>query len=292
MEADKDKKYTYDEFVEGLRRGDIRLSVPVLTGMNGARYQRVPPKQECAAGDKWVHLQFKHYDETFSVPSVITEKGGTWFQGAPLLRGLHLAMTDSEVSGMLSSLSLYLRSFSPFNLGQAKRFIHESALPLLGYNTDRGIIYNEQIEIFKELVDAPMVSYSDKLGVPYYDVDFIGGFNSIFNNQVAIPEYNIVYPPFKDADVWCNVKGDSMNPRINEGDIIALKEVQFNDIVYGEIYALVLSNDLRTIKIVKRGSDKLKLKLTPINPYYNDIEIDIRTIIKVFLVMGSIRKFF
>ena len=136
------------------------------------------------------------------------------------------------------------------------------------------------------------VSYDPSVGAPYYDVDFIGGFNEIFNNQTTVPACNVLVPGFEKASVWCNVTGHSMEPKINHGDIIALHECSINDIQYGEIYAVVLDT-IRTIKILRRGSTPDKLLYVPINkPDYEEQEFAISRIIKVFEVIGSISKFF
>lgn len=136
------------------------------------------------------------------------------------------------------------------------------------------------------------VSYDPSVGAPYYDVDFIGGFNEIFNNQTTVPACNVLVPGFEKASVWCNVTGHSMEPKINHGDIIALHECSINDIQYGEIYAVVLDT-IRTIKILRRGSTPDKLLYVPINkPDYEEQEFGISRIIKVFEVIGSISKFF
>ena len=112
----------------------------------------------------------------------------------------------------------------------------------------------------------PKVSYNPVIGKPYYDVDFLGGFNEIVNSQVTIPTNNIVIQGFEKADFWCNVTGHSMEPKINHGDIIALHKCTLEDIQYGEIYAVVLDT-LRTIKILRRSSDPKKLRFVPINTY-------------------------
>lgn len=75
----------------------------------------------------------------------------------------------------------------------------------------------------------------------------LGGFNEIANSQVTIPANNIVIQGFEKADFWCNVTGHSMEPKINHGDIIALRKCALADIQYGEIYAVVLDT-IRTIK--------------------------------------------
>lgn len=138
----------------------------------------------------------------------------------------------------------------------------------------------------------PKVSYNPVIGKPYYDVDFLGGFNEIVNSQVTIPTNNIVIQGFEKADFWCNVTGHSMEPKINHGDIIALHKCTLEDIQYGEIYAVVLDT-LRTIKILRRSSDPKKLRFFPINTTdYDEQEYPVERIMNVFEVIGSISKFF
>lgn len=138
----------------------------------------------------------------------------------------------------------------------------------------------------------PTTSMNPGIGTPYYDVDFIGGFDEVFNSQVNIPATNIVIRGFEKASLWCNVTGHSMEPKINHGDIIALHQCTLNDIQYGEIYAVVLDT-IRTIKILRRSPDPDKLRFIPINNNdYDEQEFDKSRIINVFEVIGSISKFF
>ena len=143
----------------------------------------------------------------------------------------------------------------------------------------------------KETVIPAKVSFDPAVGAPYFDVDFIGGFNEIFNNQTTVPACNVLVPGFEKASVWCNVTGHSMEPKINHGDIIALHECSINDIQYGEIYAVVLDT-IRTIKILRRGSTPDMLRYVPINQEYDEQEFGISRIIRVFEVLGSIARFF
>lgn len=138
----------------------------------------------------------------------------------------------------------------------------------------------------------PTTSMNPGIGTPYYDVDFIGGFDEVFNSQVNIPATNIVIRGFEKASLWCNVTGHSMEPKINHGDIIALHQCTLNDIQYGEIYAVVLDT-IRTIKILRRSPNLDKLRFIPINTNdYDEQEFDKSRIINVFEVIGSISKFF
>lgn len=142
-----------------------------------------------------------------------------------------------------------------------------------------------------EDVSAPIVSYDPKVGQPFYNVDFLGGFSEVYNSQVSVPDRNIIVPGFDRAKLWCNVTGHSMEPKINHGDIIALRPCTLDDIQYGEIYAVVLDT-IRTIKILRKGSSKDLLRYVPINPNFDEQEFAVKRIINIFEVIGSISKFF
>lgn len=136
------------------------------------------------------------------------------------------------------------------------------------------------------------ISLDPALGVPYFDVDFLGGFSEIYNNQTVVPACNIVAPGFEKATLWCNVTGHSMEPKINHGDIIALRECTVQDIQFGEIYAVVLDT-IRTVKILRRGSSPDVLRYVPINiTNFDEQEFPLSRIVNVFEVLGSIAKFF
>ena len=147
-------------------------------------------------------------------------------------------------------------------------------------------------DMLKEATVPAKVSYDPAVGKPYYDVDFIGGFNEIFNDQTTLPACNVLVPGFEKASLWCNVTGHSMEPKINHGDIIALRECTIKDVQYGEIYAVVLDT-IRTIKILRRGTTDETLLFVPINkPDYQEQEFEVSRIIKIFEVLGSIARFF
>ena len=123
--------------------------------------------------------------------------------------------------------------------------------------------------------DLPKISLEKGEGKPYFDVDFLGGFDEVFNSQVS-----------------CNVTGHSMEPKINHGDIIAMRECSVDDIQYGETYAVVLDT-IRTIKILRKGSSPDVLRYVPINTTdFDEQEYPIARIQRIFEVIGSISKFF
>ncbi len=133
--------------------------------------------------------------------------------------------------------------------------------------------------------------------IPYFDVDFLGGFSEMENDQTIIPAYYIDLQPYnKKGNVWCNITGDSMSPRINSGDKICLQPLSrgVEDIVFGEIYGIITRSGLRTVKWVVRSDYENSIRLVPENkePRYGDYQdFRIDDIYKVFKVLGAIRTF-
>ena len=139
----------------------------------------------------------------------------------------------------------------------------------------------------------PTVNY-DYIGSPYYNVDFIGGFDLLLNDQTVNPDFYINYPPYnKEGVVWVNLTGHSMEPELSNGDIIALKPMN-TPIEYlptGEIYAII-TEEYRTVKRVRLSDRSGYVRLIPSNSSFQEQEIPIEMITKVYAVLGSIRKFF
>lgn len=162
---------------------------------------------------------------------------------------------------------------------------------MLKYN-EVELINNKEVTQENEL---PEVNYEYK-GAPYYNVDFIGGFDLVLNDQTNNPDYYINFPPYnKEGVVWCNITGHSMEPELNNGDFIALKEMTdpIEYLPYGEIYGIITDN-YRTVKRIRMSERKGFVRLIPTNksPEYGEQEIPISMIQKVFAVLGSMHRLF
>ena len=134
-------------------------------------------------------------------------------------------------------------------------------------------------------------SYDTHSGIPYYNVDFAMGFDPRENDQTVNPEYMVDFSPYNKCDCWCNATGNSMYPTIAHGDKIAIKEVKDPQscLISGEIYAIVTTNELRTIKRVKDNGDTITL--IPDNKEYPEQTISKGLLFKVYKVMGSVKMF-
>ena len=109
--------------------------------------------------------------------------------------------------------------------------------------------------------------------VPYYDVDFSGGWSSEELFSQHKPSFFITIPDFKRAELACNLIGNSISQRIKSGSIIGLRKVNDWQTYFptNEVYAVVTRNNLRTVKLARRAKEKGFIELVPAPlPEYND----------------------
>lgn len=145
-------------------------------------------------------------------------------------------------------------------------------------------------KMYAENSVAPEKSY--KTGVPYYDEDFLLGFDEILAPSNEHPEYLINMPGYEKATLWCNASGHSMEPEINNGDIIALQRIDdFSFLPYGDVYGFVTTNGMRTIKRLGRSDRDGYYRLIPTNKEYDTQDIPINKIALVYRVMGAMKAF-
>ena len=137
---------------------------------------------------------------------------------------------------------------------------------------------------------TPAKSFTE--GVPYYDVDFLLGFDELEHPGAPNPECLIRMPGYDKATMWCNASGHSMEPEISNGDIIALKRIEdVSFLPYGDVYGIITTNGMRTIKRLGRSSREGYYRLIPTNKEYDEQEIPLTQIAVVYRVMGAMKAF-
>lgn len=122
------------------------------------------------------------------------------------------------------------------------------------------------------------------VGIPFFNVDFCLGYDAVFNDYVEQPAEYVKHPLNGHADCWVVTRGNSMAPLISSGDLIAIREVQAESVLFGDVYAIVL-DEYRTVKRIRRGSKPTKWRLVPENKTdFDEQEVDISSVIKVYHV--------
>lgn len=136
----------------------------------------------------------------------------------------------------------------------------------------------------------PEISYTD--GVPYYDEIFECGFEELTAPSSESPDFLIRMPGYEKATLWCNASGQSMEPEISNGDIIALRRIEdISFLPYGDIYGIITTNGMRTIKRLGKSSDPSCYRLIPTNKEYDEQDIPKDKILIVYRVMGAMKAF-
>lgn len=181
-----------------------------------------------------------------------------------------------------SNLSKYLNGRLPIsdslinrlvvNLGVSKQWLEDgSDLP------------------FAKSTPAAAMSASPALamqGTPVYDIDVTAGSmlrSRMFTDDHVVGCINL--PEFTGSDsLIVRVSGDSMSPVIRNGDLIVLRKLtNIQYIMWGQVYVVVM-DDFRMLKYVRRHDNPALVTLRSANPAYDDIEVaraDIRDLMLV-----------
>lgn len=139
-----------------------------------------------------------------------------------------------------------------------------------------------------EVVAHPVQAVGE--GIPLIPISAMAG---AFSGNQQVMEYECeryVVPAFKGADFLISVKGSSMYPKYNSGDIVACKRLAMSDLFFQWNKVYVLDTDQGPlIKRVKPGSDKEHVTIVSDNERYEPFELSLDHIYHVALVIGVIR---
>lgn len=125
-------------------------------------------------------------------------------------------------------------------------------------------------------------------GIPIYDIDATCG--PIVRDFVGEPIIGYInIPEVKHGAVIVRATGDSMLPAICNNDYVAILEVKdVSTIVWGQIY-LVILDEYRLLKYLRKHPDETKLILKSENSSkYDDIIISKSDIVKLYIVENII----
>jgi len=143
-------------------------------------------------------------------------------------------------------------------------------------------------EMLKE-PETKHIAKKDSNGIPLIPVDAMAG---IFNGDMQILEHECdkyVVPIFKGADFLIPVKGSSMYPKYNSGDIVACKKLTIDTFFqWNKVY--VLDTDQGAlIKRIHKGKSESTILIVSDNEKYVPFELERSHIHNIAIVMGVIR---
>jgi repressor LexA len=138
-------------------------------------------------------------------------------------------------------------------------------------------------EIFSENPNIDMGKQRDVHRIPVVNTIPASGFVLSFDDMVAM---NYIYSSVNREGIFAlQVSGDSMAPRIEDGDLVVLDpEFQYKD---NAIYAVVAGNSEATLKTVKRTEGGYWC--VPMNTKYNALFVPEDQMIRMYKVLQIIK---
>lgn len=137
---------------------------------------------------------------------------------------------------------------------------------------------------------------------PEYSSVFYGGRNTNSEGEYVVAHWHIPSAP-QDA-VIIPMMGNSMTPRFNSGSRLVVRPIEFftpMSISFGDVFAIVVQEEYgydpaTHIKILRRHTDKNRenthwIARSVNREEYDDFEIEIRRVSKLYKVIGGVDFF-
>ncbi|MCQ2242422.1 S24 family peptidase [Treponema sp.] len=171
-----------------------------------------------------------------------------------------------------------------------------TGLKLNNLNPDYFLTGEGSPEIGSDAVEsAPVAVECDESKpnrIPFYCFDVMASVESEETLLNTKPTCYYELPGFADCLAAFPVYGDSMKPKILNGDVVVISEkVPEEKILWGETY-LVVTDAWRVIKTVHPGETEEFLVLRSVNPNYEgDTAVNKNDIKGLYLIKGKVSKF-
>ncbi len=130
--------------------------------------------------------------------------------------------------------------------------------------------------------------------IPIYDINAAANLQTLFANdnaQLVLDNLRIPNAPHCDGAIY--VRGDSMYPDLQSGDIVAFKQLNsMSNIIEGQIYIIdfhVEGDDFLVIKSVEWEEENATLRLISANKDHKDRIIPVSAVRAIALVKITVR---
>jgi repressor LexA len=127
-------------------------------------------------------------------------------------------------------------------------------------------------------------------GVPLLSVDAIAGFGA---GNWSITEADVkeryLVPDFKKIDFMIHVKGPSMYPKYESGDIVACRKLTNNYIQWNKTHVVSTKEQGIMVKRIKKSDRPDHYLMVSENPEFEPFDIPVDEIDGIALVIGIIR---
>ena len=150
-------------------------------------------------------------------------------------------------------------------------------------------VYIENTIEANSVEDHKEERYTEEKGIPLIPVEAMAGFGT---GDVQIMEYEterFIVPTFKGSDYLIGVRGSSMYPKYNSGDIVACKHLPLDTFFqWNKVYVLDTEQGVLIKRVCKAQSED-SVTIVSDNKSYDPFELHKSDIRSIAIVMGVIR---
>ena len=128
-------------------------------------------------------------------------------------------------------------------------------------------------------------------GIPLVSTEAVAGFgsDSFSINQSDIIQTYII-PDFNDIQFMLRVKGNSMNPSFQSGDIVACRVINNPSFIqWGKVHLVATKSQGLIIKRLKPSASSDYYRCISDNPEFDAFEIPLNDITGIALIVGFVR---
>ena len=200
-------------------------------------------------------------------------------------------MTQAQFAARLSvnpsNLSKHLSGKIPISEGLINKIVVDMGVSKAWLRDGEDIPYPRPMHAAEIEIERPtgILTEDVRRGVPVYDIDVTAGHSELSRMFTADRIMGYMDLPSLNPDcIIVRVSGDSMEPVIDNGSFVAIRPVSTSGIIFwGQIY-IIVTEDYRMVKYLRRHTDSDYVVLHSANPAYDDIDIPRSAIEGLFLV--------
>lgn len=160
---------------------------------------------------------------------------------------------------------------------------------VINFNINSDWILTGNGSMIKGVIPIAKKTENFKEGIPLITTNAMAGY---FKGDIQVLEYECeryVIPVFKEAEFLIQVKGESMYPKYNSGDIVACKKLTIDTFFQWNKTYVLDTDQGALIKRIKPGSTDDNLQIVSDNPKYESFYLPKKSIYGIAIVIGVIQ---
>jgi phage repressor protein C with HTH and peptisase S24 domain len=142
---------------------------------------------------------------------------------------------------------------------------------------------------YDDNADDPVLSEPAEKYIPLIPVDAMAGDAAGDHQVMEYETQKYLIPAFSDADFLIQVRGNSMWPKYNSGDLVACKKIQTDSFFQWNKVYVIDTEQGALVKRVKKSKIENHILIVSENQSYEPFDLNINKIRSLAIVIGVLR---